>query len=81
MNVFGLVPFGATPTGNLSVTGALALVTFVVVEISGMRALGFGGYMRTIFFAPPGMSPVGQAIMLVIMTWSSSGNSRSPSRS
>ncbi len=68
MNTLGLIPFGATPTGNLSVTGALALVTFVVVEISGMRALGFKGYMQTIFYAPPGMHPAGQAIMLVIMT-------------
>ena len=68
MNVFGLLPFGATATGNFMVTGALALVTFVVTEISGMRALGFGGYMRTIFYAPPGLNPVGQAIMLVILT-------------
>ncbi|MDH3424297.1 MAG: F0F1 ATP synthase subunit A, partial [Gemmatimonadota bacterium] len=44
MNMLGLVPFGATATGNFMVTGALALVTFVVVEISGMRALGFKGY-------------------------------------
>lgn len=68
MNAFGLVPFGATATGNFMVTGALALVTFVVVEVSGMRALGFQGYMRTIFYAPPGLHPVGQAIMLVILT-------------
>jgi F-type H+-transporting ATPase subunit a len=68
MNVFGLIPFGSTATGNFMVTGALALVTFVVVEISGMRALGFAGYMRTIFYAPPGLNPVGQAIMLVILT-------------
>jgi len=68
MNLLGLVPFGATPTGNLSVTGALALVTFVVVEISGMRTLGFSGYMKTIFYAPPGMPKWGQAIMLVILT-------------
>jgi F-type H+-transporting ATPase subunit a len=68
MNVFGLIPFGATATGNFMVTGALALVTFVVTEISGMRVLGFAGYMRTIFYAPPGLNPVGQAIMLVILT-------------
>ena len=68
MNLLGLVPFGATATGNFMVTGALALVTFVVVEVSGMRALGFKGYMGTIFYAPPGLHPVGQAIMLVILT-------------
>ena len=68
MNLLGLVPFGATATGNFMVTGALALVTFVVVEISGMRALGFKGYMGTIFYAPKGLNPVGTAIMLVILT-------------
>ncbi len=68
MNLLGLVPFGATATGNLSVTAALALVTFVVVEITGMRSLGPSGYAKTIFYAPPGMPVWGQAIMLVIMT-------------
>jgi F-type H+-transporting ATPase subunit a len=67
MNSLGLIPFGSTPTGNLSVTMALALVTFVVVEISGMRALGFKGYLGTIFHAPPGLNPVGQAILLIIL--------------
>lgn len=68
MNLVGLVPFGSTPTGNFMVTGALALVTFVVVEVSGMRALGFSGYMGTIFYAPKGLNPVGTAIMLLILT-------------
>jgi F-type H+-transporting ATPase subunit a len=68
MNVLGLVPFGAAATGNFMVTGALALVTFIVVEISGMRTLGFKGYMGTIFYAPHGLNPIGKAIMLVILT-------------
>jgi len=68
MNLLGLVPFGGSPTGNLSVTMALALVTFVVVEVSGMRALGVKGYLGTIFYAPHGMSPALTALMLVIMT-------------
>jgi len=68
MNLLGLMPFGSTATGNFMVTGALALMTFVVVEISGMRTLGFKGYMRTIFYAPPGLPPIGQAALLVILT-------------
>ncbi|HIL91035.1 MAG TPA: ATP synthase F0 subunit A [Gemmatimonadetes bacterium] len=68
MNLLGLMPFGSTATGNFMVTGALALMTFVVVEISGMRTLGFKGYMRTIFYAPPGLPPIGQASLLVILT-------------
>ncbi len=68
MNLLGLIPFGSTATGNFMVTGALAMVTFVVVEVSGMRTLGFKGYMGTIFYGPPGLHPVGAAIMLVILT-------------
>ena len=68
MNLVGLIPFTATPTGNLSVTGALAFLTFVVVEISGMRALGFKGYMGTIFYAPPGLPKAGQAVLMLILT-------------
>jgi F-type H+-transporting ATPase subunit a len=33
-----------------------------------MRSLGFSGYMKTIFYAPPGMPKWGQALMLVILT-------------
>jgi F-type H+-transporting ATPase subunit a len=68
MNLLGLLPFGATATGNFMVTGALALVTLVVVEGTGMMTLGFKGYMGTIFYAPKGLNPVGTAIMLIILT-------------
>ena len=68
MNLLGLVPWGATATGNLSVTAALAIVSLIVIEISGFFALGPGGYAKTIFYAPKGMGPVGTALMLVIMT-------------
>jgi F-type H+-transporting ATPase subunit a len=68
MNLIGLVPWGGSATGNINVTAALAILTFILVEVSGMRALGFKGYMGTIFFAPHGMHPAGRAMMLVIMT-------------
>ncbi|HUG40028.1 MAG TPA: F0F1 ATP synthase subunit A [Longimicrobiales bacterium] len=67
-NLLGLVPWGASPTGNISVTAALAMVTFVTVEVAGMRALGASGYSKTIFYAPPGIGGVGKALMLLIMT-------------
>ncbi len=73
MNLLGVLPWGATPTGNLSVTAALALVAFLVIEISGMRTLGVKGYLGTIFFLPHGL-PGGVAgailkpFMLIIMT-------------
>ncbi len=68
MNLMGLVPYGATATGNISVTAALAVMTLVTVEVSGFFALGPGGYAKTIFYAPSGMPPMGRALMLVIMT-------------
>ena len=68
MNLLGLVPWGGSATGNLGVTAALAVLTLLLVEFSGMRALGAAGYLKTIFYVPPGMHPVGQALMLVIMT-------------
>ncbi len=73
MNLLGLLPWGATATGNIGVTAALALVTFVVIEVSGMRALGPAGYAQTIFYVPHGLpGGVGGALLkgllLVIMT-------------
>lgn len=67
-NLLGLLPWGATPTGNLSVTAALAVISLVVIEVSGMLALGFRGYLGTIFFAPEDMHPAGKAAMMLIMT-------------
>ena len=68
MNLLGLVPWGGSATGNLAVTLGLALCSFVLVEISGMRALGFSGYMHTIFFVPPGVTGIGAFLMLLVMT-------------
>ncbi len=68
MNLLGLVPWGATATGNINVTAGLALVSLIVIEVSGFFALGPGGYAKTIFYAPKGMGPVGTGLMMVIMT-------------
>jgi len=67
MNLLGLLPGGATATGNIAVTAALAAMAFVVIEVAGMRALGPKGYLQTIFYVPPGLPPVLRPIMLVIM--------------
>ena len=67
-NLLGLIPYGSTATGNISVTGTLAAITFVVVEISGIRAQGWG-YLRTIFYVPPKDMPLLlKPVMFVIMT-------------
>jgi F-type H+-transporting ATPase subunit a len=67
-NLLGLLPWGATPTGNLAVTGSLALISFLVIEISGFQALGPRGYLKTIVFVPPGMTGLGAVAMAAIMT-------------
>ena len=54
-NLLGLVPYGSTATGNISVTATLAIVTFFVIEIAGMKAQG-KGYFNTIVFWPHDMS-------------------------
>ena len=50
-NVLGLIPYGSTATGNISVTATLAVLAFITIEIAGMRALG-KGYWSTIFYWP-----------------------------
>jgi F-type H+-transporting ATPase subunit a len=67
-NLLGLIPWGASPTGNVAVTMALALITFLITELAGMRELGFKGYMGTIFYAPHGMNMAMKIPMYVIMT-------------
>jgi F-type H+-transporting ATPase subunit a len=66
-NLLGLLPWGASPTGNLAVTAALAITVFLTVEISGMIKLGPKGYLRTIFPKIPGIEGVGGAVMSVAL--------------
>lgn len=64
-NLFGLIPYGSTPTGNIGVTATLAIVTFIVIEAAGMRSLG-KGYFGTIVYWPHG--GIMMKAMTVIMT-------------
>lgn len=47
MNLLGMVPFLGSPTAAIPVTGALALVSFLVIHTSGVASNGFGGYLKT----------------------------------
>jgi F-type H+-transporting ATPase subunit a len=67
-NLLGLLPWGATATGNIAVTAAMALLSLVVVEVSGMRTLGAKGYLGTIFYLPHGLPGPLKPVMLAIMT-------------
>lgn len=66
-NLLGLLPYGSTATGNIAVTATLAFITFVVVEVAGMRALG-KGYLGTIVYWPKEMSLPMKIFMTPIMT-------------
>ena len=52
-NLIGLFPYSATPTGNISVTAALALCTFAVTQAAGIKNNGLIGYCRSL--VPSGM--------------------------
>jgi F-type H+-transporting ATPase subunit a len=68
MNLLGLLPWGATATGNISVTAALAVMAFLVIEVTGMLTLGPKGYLKTIFYLPSGLpGGVGGAFLKVVL--------------
>ena len=52
-NVVGLIPGAKTPTGTLSVTWALSLISFVYFNFYGIKAKGGLGYIKSI--APAGL--------------------------
>jgi F-type H+-transporting ATPase subunit a len=45
MNLLGLVPYGASSTGNVNVTAGLAIIAFVMIQASAIRAQGLGHYL------------------------------------
>jgi len=66
-NLLGLIPYGSTATGNISVTATLAIITFIVVEIAGMRALG-AGYLNTVFYWNKDLPLYMRIPLFIIMT-------------
>ena len=66
-NLFGMVPYGSTATGNISVTLTLATVTAIVVEFAGIRANGIG-YLSTIFYWNKELPIVMRVIMFFVMS-------------
>jgi len=66
-NLLGLTPIGATPTGNLAVTAALAILVFLVIELGGLIKLGPRGYLGTIFPHVPGLHGPGAVAMSIAM--------------
>jgi len=52
-NALGLVPYGASATGNISVTGAMAGLTLVLIHGSGMARHGILGHWKN--YLPHGL--------------------------
>lgn len=66
-NLLGMIPWLGSPTGNIWMTGALAITTFGVVLGAGMREQGVGGFWKNL--VPDLDLPPALAIFLVPMIW------------
>ena len=66
-NLFGMIPYGATATGNIAVTATLAIITAIVVEVAGIRANGLG-YLSTIFYWNKDLPIVMRVVMFFVMS-------------
>jgi len=64
MNVIGIIPGFKSSTSTLDVTLALALITFVYVQFTGIRNLGFIGYLDHLAGSPRDLVGI---IMLPVM--------------
>jgi F-type H+-transporting ATPase subunit a len=68
-NLLGMIPGGASPTGNINVTGVLALLTLLAVVGAGMKAMGAVGFWVGIvphLDVPMVLKPPLWALMFVI---------------
>jgi F-type H+-transporting ATPase subunit a len=63
-NLLGLVPGMATATGAISVTAALALVSFTAVQSAGIRQYGVIGHFRNL--VPHGLPAWLVPVMIVV---------------
>jgi F-type H+-transporting ATPase subunit a len=52
-NLLGLIPFGATATGNISVTAALAMISLIMIQVGGIREHGLKHHLQN--FIPHGI--------------------------
>lgn len=66
-NLFGMLPWMGSPTGVLATTAALALATFVTVFATGVKQLGFIGFLKA--QAPHMDLPLPLKLVLVPMIW------------
>ncbi len=65
-NLLGLVPFGATATGNISVTASLAIISFVTIHFNGIAAHGPLHYVNSLVPPVPGWLYVPMLLIEVV---------------
>lgn len=61
-NVIGLIPGAKATTGSISITWALAAISFIYFNVYGLRALGLGGYFKSLV-------PRGVPLPMVPIIW------------
>jgi F-type H+-transporting ATPase subunit a len=66
-NLLGLIPYGSTATGNVSVTATMAILSLLVTEISGIRSQGVS-YLNTVFYWNKEMALPMRIVMFLIMS-------------
>ena len=49
-NFVGLIPGCKTPTGSISITWALAAISFIYFIFWGIKAKGLGGYLKSVSY-------------------------------
>ena len=47
-NLLGLIPYGATATGNITVTAALALIALTMIQLSGIKEHGLKHHLQNL---------------------------------
>jgi len=63
-NLLGLVPYGSTATGNISVTAGLALMAFVMIQVAGVQEYGLVKHLKHL--VPQGVPLWLAPIMIVV---------------
>jgi F-type H+-transporting ATPase subunit a len=52
-NLLGLIPGGHSPTGNIAVTGALAIIAFIVINFTAIKESGIGAWLHHLLGGAP----------------------------
>ncbi len=65
-NIFELIPYASTPSGDINFTAALAVIAFFVIQVSGIVNHGVFGYFKGLI--PKGVPAFALPIFIVVET-------------